>query len=141
MHELVSELAKYMPDTTLVLSGGAGDAAEALEVAQKQPTAVVIAGRATLQEMMNLIADSRAVVSLDTGMGHLAAHLGRPPIILSTCLGRISWWGSDQYGPGIPAALFTCVDRCVGGHVFKSYPDCLAAINMDAVAAKVSSLL
>src|SRR3989338_2454680 len=56
MRELVSALAKCMPDTTLVLSGGAGDVAEALEATQKQPAAVVIAGRATLQEMMNLIA-------------------------------------------------------------------------------------
>lgn len=148
MRELLVALVAEMPGTTLVLSGGAGDVAEATEASTGLP-AVVIAGRATLQELMNLIAGSRIVVSLDTGVGHLAAHIGRPPVILSTCLGRISWWGPDQYGfdkltaggPGIPAALFTRADRCIGGHVFKSYPDCLTAIDMDAVAAKASSLL
>ena len=138
MRTLLVELHKLMPGITLVLSGGAGDASEVAEASAGLP-AVVIAGRASLQELMNLIVGSRVVVSLDTGVGHLAAHLGRSPVIMSTCLGRISWWGQDQYGPGIPAALFTRADLCVGGHVFKPYPDCLAALDMDAVAAKASS--
>lgn len=133
MRELLAALAEEMPGTALVLSGGAGDAAEAAEASAGVP-AVVIAGRATLQELMNLIAGSRAVVSLDTGVGHLAAHLGRPPVIMSTCLGRISWWGPDQYGPGTPAALFSRNDLCAAGHIFKPYPECLASINMREVA-------
>lgn len=138
MRELLGALVSEMPDTTLVLSGGPTDIAEATEASAGLP-AVVIAGHATLQELMNLIAGSRAVVSLDTGVGHLAAHIGRPPIILSTCLGRISWWGPDQYGPGTPAALFTRADLCANGHVFKEYPDCLANIDMRAVARKVKT--
>lgn len=139
MRELLTALANEMPSTTLVLSGGTTDAAEAAEAAVGLP-AVVIAGRASLQELMNLIVGSRVVVSLDTGVGHLAAHLGRPPVILSTCLGRISWWGPDQYGLGIPAALFTRMDRCASGHVFKLYPDCLANIDMQEVARKAKTL-
>ncbi|MFA5942646.1 MAG: glycosyltransferase family 9 protein [Candidatus Paceibacterota bacterium] len=140
MRELLMALATEMPGTTLVLSGGPMDVTEAVEASDGLP-ATIIAGRASLQELMNLIIGSRVVISLDTGVGHLAAHIGRPPVILSTCFSRISWWGPDQYGPGIPAALCTRVDRCFGGHVFKSYPDCLAAIDMDAVAAKASRLL
>lgn len=139
MRELLVALATEMPGTTLVLSGGPMDVTEAVEASDGLPV-IIIAGRASLQELMNLIMGSRVVVSLDTGVGHLAAHLGRPPVIISTCLGRISWWGPDQYGPGIPAALFTCVDRCVGGHVFKSYPDCLVAIDMHAVAEKTATV-
>lgn len=138
MRELLTALAEQMPGTTFVLSGGAEDVAEAAEASRGLPV-IIIAGRASLQELMNLIIDSRTVVSLDTGVGHLAAHLGRPPVIMSTCLGRISWWGPDQYGPGIPAALFTRADQCASGHVFKPYPECLAAINMCAVAEKVAA--
>ncbi len=133
MRELLLALTQEMPGVTLVLSGGSGDAAEASEAAQGLH-AVVIAGLATLQELMNLITKSRVVVSLDTGVGHLAAHLGYPPVILSTCLGCISWWGRDQYVEGTPAALFTQNDLCTVGHEFKEYPDCLANIDMEAVA-------
>lgn len=139
MRELLVSLVAEMPDTTLVLSGGVGDIVEAERVSAGLPT-IVIAGRASLQELMNLIERSRAIVSLDTGVGHLAAHLGRSPVILSTCLGRISWWGPDQYGPDIPAALFTRADRCSSGHIFKPYPDCLAGIDMCEVARKVNTV-
>ncbi|MDO8517962.1 MAG: glycosyltransferase family 9 protein [bacterium] len=137
MRELLVALAHEMPGTVLVLSGGAGDAAEAAEASAGLPS-IVIAGRATLQELMNLIAGSRAVVSLDTGVGHIAAHLGRTPIILSTCLGRISWWGPGQYSLGTPAALFTRHDLCTSGHIFKPYPDCLNNIDMREVARKAA---
>jgi len=140
MRGLLTALDAEMPGMTFVLSGGSGDAAEASEAAYGLP-AVVIAGRATLQELMNLIAGSCGVVSLDTGVGHLAAHLGHPPVILSTCLGRISWWGSDQYGPGIPTALFTRNDLCTPGHIFKPYPECLKAIDMREVARVAKTLI
>jgi ADP-heptose:LPS heptosyltransferase len=133
MRELLTALGRELPGTTLVLSGGAGDATEATE-ASAGLRAVVIAGRASLQELMNLMRGSRVVVSLDTGVGHLAAHIARTPIIISTCLGRTSWWGPDQYGSGIPAALFTRNDLCTAGHIFKPYPECLAHIDMQAVA-------
>ena len=139
MRELLTALTEELPGTTLVLSGGATDVAEATEVSEGLP-AVVVAGRASLQELMNLIAGSRTVVSLDTGVGHLAAHIGRSPIILSTCLGRISWWGPDQYGPDIPEKLFTRADLCASGHIFKPYPECLAAIDMHAVAEKAAAV-
>ncbi len=139
MRELLEALARELPGTTLVLSGGAGDVAEATEASVGLP-AIIIAGRATLQELMNLIVESRAVVSLDTGVAHLAAHVGRPPVVLSTCLGRISWWGPEQYGPGIPAALFTREGLCAAGHIFKPYPACLAAIDMQEVARTVKRL-
>lgn len=140
MRELLSALTNEMSDTTLVLSGGPKDEAEAIEASADLP-AVVIAGRATLQELMNLIIGSRIVISLDTGIGHLAAHLGRPPVILSTCLGRTSWWGQDQYGPDIPAALFTRDDLCSSGHIFKPYPECLASIDMREVAKVAKTLM
>ena len=131
MRELLAALVAEMPDVTLVLSGGAGDAIEAAQAAAGLP-AVVIAGRATLQELMNLIARARVVVSLDTGVGHIAAHLGKAPIIISTCLGRISWWGPEQYG--FDTKIFTRADLCEGGHIFKPYPDCLSTIDMQEVA-------
>ena len=140
MRELLAALSAEMPGTVLVLSGGEGDAIEAASASAGLAGTVVIAGRAALQELMNLIAGARMTVSLDTGVGHLAAHLGRPPVIMSTCLGRISWWGPDQYGPSTPAALFTRANLCAAGHVFKPHPECLAAIDMREVARAAAQI-
>ncbi len=139
MITLLEGLAIAMPGTTLVLSGGAGDAAEAAEAVQGL-SAVVIAGKASLQELMNLIVGSLGVVSLDTGVGHIAAHLGSPLVIMSTCLGKVGWWGPDQYGPGTPTALFCRDDLCKAGHAYKYFPDCLNEIDMAEVAKRAAAL-
>lgn len=133
MQELLQALAEKMPGTTLVVSGGKSDAAEAKEAAKNLP-AVVIAGKASLQELMNLIVRSKVVISLDTGVGHLAAHLHHPLVIMSTCLGKISWWGPKQYGPHTPTAFFSRDDLCQHGHVFQQFPVCLSEISVEDVA-------
>ena len=74
----------------MVIAGGASDREEALRAAESLPV-MVVAGEATLQEMMNIIAHSRMVVSIDTGMAHIAAQLGKPLVVMRTCVGR-AWW-------------------------------------------------
>jgi heptosyltransferase-2 len=58
--------------------GGPGDAAIGDQVAALAPDIVNLAGRTTLQEAIDLIAATRAVVSNDSGLMHVAAALGRP---------------------------------------------------------------
>lgn len=135
--ELLAALAKELPHTRLLLSGGAADREEALLVAEGSE-AIVIAGEVTLQELMNIIAKSRGVVSVDTGVAHITAQLRKPLTVLRTCLGT-TWWFSGQYGSDARITVFSREDICAAGHLYKDYPDCLNPIDMGAVAQKVFS--
>ena len=137
-HELLAALARKLPDIRLVISGGANDREEALR-AVGNISATVIAGDATLQEMMNLIAHSRAVVSVDTGMAHITAQLRKPLVVVRTCVGR-NWWLPGQYGDDAPLAIFQCDTVCKDGHLAKAYPACMNAIDMEEVVEKASML-
>ena len=128
-------LAKKFPSTHLVISGGAGDRKEALQAA-RDISATVIAGETTLQEMMNLIRHSRAVVSVDTGMAHITAQLGKSLIVMRTCVGR-NWWLREQYGSNAPITVFSCDTVCSGGHISQNYPLCMSAITMGEVVKKL----
>lgn len=136
--ELLIALAQKLPNTHLVISGGAADKKEAPHIAENI-SATVIAGEATLQELMNLIVKSRGVVSVDTGVAHITAQLDRPLAVLATCLG-LHWWGEDQYGIDALVTLFTCSNLCMGGHVYKEYPDCMNEIDVREISQKISSL-
>lgn len=136
--ELLLALVKKLPDMRFVITGGADDRKEALRVA-KGTESTVIAGEATLQELMNLIAESHRVVSVDTGVAHITAQLGKPLIVLCTCLGA-NWWLPGQYGNDAPLTIFSRSELCTQGHVYKDYPDCINAVDMEEVAQKTSSL-
>lgn len=58
--------------------GGPSDVAGGTELAARAPFVVDLTGRTSLVEALHLIAASRAVVSNDSGLMHVAAALGRP---------------------------------------------------------------
>ena len=122
----------------MVITGGASDREEALRVAESLPV-MVVAGDATLQEMMNIIAHSRMVVSIDTGMAHIAAQLGKPLVVMRTCVGR-AWWLPGQYAPDAPITVFSHDSVCENGHIGQAYPACMDAISIGKVAEKASTL-
>lgn len=124
--ELLVALSKSLPDIRLIISGGKGDRAEALQAADGLD-ARVIAGETTLQELMNLISESRGVVSLDTGVAHMTAQMGKPLVVLTGCLGR-HWWGEGQYTPQTSVSIFSRAELCAAGHIYKDYPDCIGEI-------------
>ncbi len=137
--ELLALLAEKLPDTSLVISGGQANKVEALRMTEHLTTTIV-AGDTTLQELMNIIAHSRGVMSLDTGVAHIAAQLHRPLIVMRTCIGA-HWWLPGQYGEHAPVSVFSSDALCTGvGHVYKNYPDCMNAINMQEVSQQVSLL-
>ena len=136
--ELLVALAEKLPNARLVITGGMNDKEEALRVAEHIP-ATVIAGEVTLQELMNLVAESRGVVSVDTGVAHIAAQLGASLAVLRTCVGR-NWWFPEQYGSEAPITTFSCDEVCVSGHSIKDYPDCINSITIEEVAQRISSL-
>jgi len=137
--KLLIALAQKMPHMRLVVGGGMNEREEALHVAENS-SAMVIAGRANLQETMNLIARSRAVVSVDTGMAHITAQLGKPLIVLRTCLGR-NWWLPEQYGDDAPITVFDGDAVCKEGHLATAYPACMNAVDMEEVASRTAAVI
>lgn len=135
--ELLAALAHELPDVRLVMSGGGSDRKEALRAAEGLPVQVV-AGEATLQEMMQLIRESRAVVSVDTGMAHIAAQLRKSLIVMRTCVAP-NWWVPEQYGKDAPVSVFSSDTVCADGHISKDYPACIGAIDMQGVASRVAA--
>lgn len=133
--ELLTALAEKLPDTHVVISGGTSDLEEALRLSDGLPVKV-IAGAASLQEMMYLIKHSRGVVCIDTGIAHITAQLGKPLVVLRTCLGR-NWWLSEQYGSNAPITVFSCDTVCTVRHLNKAYPACINAIDIKEVSKKL----
>ena len=94
----------------------------------------------TIQELAHLIDHAAVMVSLDTGAAHIAAHLRKPLVVLTSCVGA-QWWSKDMYGREVPAVLFERSDVCEGKHDYSGYAKCLDAIDPVEVAKKALSLL
>ena len=130
-HALVAKLRAQLPNLTFLISGALADKDAAHVIAHDLVNTRVIAGDATLQEMMALIAMSRGVVSVDTGIAHITAHLRKPLIVLRTCLWP-NWWFPTAYGKDIPNFQFSFTGSC-DPHQAQNYPDCLNKIDLEEV--------
>jgi heptosyltransferase-1 len=136
--KLLSALAEKIPQTTFVLSGGKDDREESSHISEGI-NVKVIAGEANLQAMMNLIAHSSAVVSVDTGLAHITAQLRKPLTVLRTCLGR-NWWFPEQYGADAPITVLSNDTPCEDGHQVKDYPECINGISIEDVVRAVEGI-
>ena len=92
------ELAQIMAreGLTIVLTGGPGDRARTdafIEScgADLAPHMVSIAGEFKIPELVNVIADARCVVSVNTGVMHLAGGVGVPTIALNGPTNSLRW--------------------------------------------------
>ncbi len=135
---LVNNLHAQFPSMILLISGGKQDRVQAEEVASGIPNVYVIAGDASLQDMMQIISSATGVISVDTGIAHMAAQLHKPLVVLASCLG-LHWWKEEQYGKNEFFKLFTHVEP--GGHTFKDYPDCINEIDMKDSSRAVATLI
>ncbi len=133
--ELLTELRKAAPDVSYVVSAGPADGEDARKIADGLGTVV----QAPLQDIANLIAESRFVVSVDTGVAHISAQMGKPLIVLATCLGP-NWWFPEQYGPRSAKAFVNNPKACESGHIYVDYPPCINDFNARAVAQAATSI-
>lgn len=134
--EILSALRQELSDDVSVLvSGSKADRAAAQTIADGLAVNV-IAGEATLQEMMILVKESALVVSVDTGMAHIAAQLGASLIVMRSCVGR-AWWLPGQYGEQAPVTVLAHDESCGSRHLNKDYPGCLGGIPVGAIVEAV----
>jgi len=90
----------------------------------------VVAGDTDLPGLIRLIAGASGVISADTGVAHIAAHLRRPLVVIRSCVGR-SWWLPGQYDN---SPLVIDADAvCAKGHVGKLYPACINGVDFSKV--------
>lgn len=125
-------------ETRLVLTGGPSDEPLLRSIREAVPEALVAPGLA-MQDLITLVAESRAVVSLDTGVGHIAAQTGVPLVVLRTCWGY-NWWNKDQYSREHIAVL-AHDELCEAGHRSTEFPACLGAITPEEVVQALSRTL
>lgn len=135
---LILSLSKQLPGVPLLVTGGPQDREAAAEATARVSNAQVVAG-ISLEQTIQLALQAHLTVSLDTGVAHIAAHMRRPLIVLSTCMG-LFWWGEDQYGPGIPQRVFSAAEHCRSGHIMAAHPVCLNAIDMDVVGSAAATI-
>lgn len=125
-------------NTKIILTGALSDASVMKEMTDAAPAALSAPGL-SMQELITLVAKSRAVVSLDTGVGHIAAQTGAPLVILRTCWGY-NWWTKDQY-PREGIAVLSHDELCVHGHVANDFPTCLGAVSPEEVVQALTKTL
>jgi ADP-heptose:LPS heptosyltransferase len=129
--KLVDAVAKNFPDLPLVFTGTAKER-DYIKHMQLPDNAKLV--DTSVQEMAQLIEDSKGVVSVGTGPSHMASIMRKPLMVLVVCHG-LAWCGVEQYGDA-PITIFARPDLCPDGHNSVGYSRCMDAIDMDALATK-----
>lgn len=123
----------------IILTGGPGDEDLMRHIGETVP-GLIIAPKLSMQDLITLVAESAAVVSLDTGVAHMAAQTGAPLVVLRTCWGY-NWWIKEQY-PRSGIVVLAHDELCSERHtVAGDVPGCLAAISSKEVVTALNSLL
>ncbi len=140
--ELLRLLIERLPGMRLVLTGGVEDRAAA-HAALAGLAGVSVAGETTLQETAHLISQSALVVSVDTGIAHIAAGMRVPLVVLGICTAGTctagNWWSRGQYD-GAPVSFLTRPECCPDGHVYETYPRCLNGIDLEKAAKEAGAI-
>jgi ADP-heptose:LPS heptosyltransferase len=123
----------------VVVTGSATERPRALETAELAGlrAEAVLAGRTGLAELAALVADAALVVSVDTGVPHLASAYRTPSVVIFGPA-PVEEWGPPTNGPHV---VLTHAELRVGD-TFGSEPDpALLAVSADDVLAAAAVLL
>jgi ADP-heptose:LPS heptosyltransferase len=123
----------------VVLTGSARERQRALHTAELAALGeeAVLAGRTGLAELAALVADAALVVSVDTGVPHLASAYRTPSVVIFGPA-PVEEWGPPTNGPHV---VLTRAELRVGD-TFGSEPDpALLAVSADDVLVAAASLL
>ncbi len=134
------ELARIFvrEEFSIVLTGGPGDQVRTdafiSSCGDLAPQILSVAGRFNVPELVNVIADARCVVSVNTGVMHLAAGVGVPTIALNGPTSSLRW---GPIGPDvvcIDSPLPGCGYLDLGFEYENQRTDCMHGIPVDQVA-------
>ncbi len=142
-HERFAEAARRVRDTRAlgVLITGSSDEETACEAiaAKAGPGVVSLAGKTTLPQAVALIARARAMLSVDTGMMHIATAVGTPVVAL---VGPEDPGRFGPHGPGheILYHHFDC-SPCNQVRCERGRPECMEAITVEEVVEALARCL
>ena len=129
----------------VLVSGGPEDVAAARDLALQMSgfgvKSASLAGEFTLPELADLLARSRAVVSVNTGVMHLASMLGVPTVSLEGPVPPERW---GPIGPNVRSVV-TTLPQCgyldLGFEYGGQRLDCMQGVSVEAVARAVAEFL
>ncbi len=128
----LAELVTKAGFAVQLLWGNAVELERAKRIAHRLPMVQVIPNKLRLSEVAGILAGAKGIVSVDTGLGHLAAALGVPTVSVygPTDPKQSGTWGENQTHL---AALFPCspcfgrICQIVGNQ--KIDPPCFASVS------------
>jgi ADP-heptose:LPS heptosyltransferase len=129
----------------IAITGGPADAARAQELARlvgDSSNIRVTAGRAKLRETVVVLANAAAVVSVNTGVMHLAALLNKPMLALHGPTNPKRWGPLSDAAVVIgPGAEEGCAFLNLGFEYPRNPPDCMSKITVAEVDFRLRQLL
>ena len=125
---------------TVVLTGGPGDAerSDAFADAARAATGanvISVAGRFGLREVIDVLSGAECVVSVNTGVMHMAAATGVRTIGLNGPTSSLRWGPIGPRAISIDSDLPGCGFLNLGWEYEGQRTDCMAGIGVDRVAA------
>lgn len=133
--ELLDALSRTMPNLPLLLTGTERERAVLAQL-RLPPQAQLIA--TTVQEAAALLDRASVMVSVGTGVSHIAACLHVPLAVMVNCQG-VQWVGQEQWGDA-PIKVFCNPAACPKGHDFSGYAACIESVSMPAIADAAKTL-
>jgi heptosyltransferase-3 len=121
----------------IVLTGGPEDVERSRQFVASCPTpgVVSIAGRYPFAELVGVLAAARCVVSVNTGLMHLAAAAGAPTIALNGPTSARRWGPIGDRVVCIDSTLPRCGFLNLGFEYDGQRTDCMSGIDVERVAA------
>lgn len=120
----------------VVLTGGPDDIERTRDFVRScaTPEVVAIAGRYTFAELIGVLAGARCVVSVNTGLMHLAAAAGAPTIALNGPTSELRWGPVGDRVVSINSSLPRCGFLDLGFEYDGHRIDCMSGIDVARVA-------
>jgi heptosyltransferase III len=140
------ELARQLSarGLTVVLTGSSADAPRTSEFVAASgdlaPRLVDAAGKYDLAEVVDLLSGSRYVVSVNTGVMHLAAASGAPTVGLNGPTSERRWGPRGERAVSVESSLDGCGYLHFGWEYRGQREDCMVGITVDRVLDAVLGL-
>jgi heptosyltransferase I len=135
------ELARRVGDNgTMILLTGAPDDRERTGRVATELGAVNAAGRYTFHELVDVLGASECVVSVNTGLMHLAAAAGAPTVGLNGPTAEHRWGPLGARSRSVNSSYAGCGYLNLGSEYGSHRADCMEGISVDAVVAAIEEV-
>lgn len=144
--EIVDKLSKIKNTNVLLFGGGAKEKAILDQLSLDYDAVFSMVHKQSFEEELNIIANLKVMISMDSGNGHLAAMFGIPVITIwgltHPCLGFAPFNQADEYQILPDLEKFPFIPTSVYGNKYpKEYLTCFETINTDDIIKKVTKIL